>query len=159
MQKNKSQWRSGLKSFNMACLEGIREVMRKLYCGKGPNENFWNELECVLKCNPKNREWKRMEGENILGEVWIQDIGAFYHKHTVHRFSYLYVQSQGLAVAEHGHEELFHDGKQVKKLSEWYIFPDGRIEFCRRGETHKLVNNYTEPIYVLSIKVGSNAIS
>ncbi len=159
MKLYKSQWRSDLRSFNRACLEEIREEMCKFYWGEGPNKSFWDELECILKCIPRNRVWEMMQGENIQGEVWSQPIGAFYHKHTVHRFSYLYVQSQGLAVAEHGHEEPFHDGKQVKKLSEWYIFPDGRMEFCKKGETHKLINNYGKPIYVLSIKVGSNAVS
>ena len=98
-----------------------------------------------------------MENDDVvLGEVWSQPIGEFYYKNTVHRFAYLYVESQGLAIADHGHEEPVHGGEQVRKIKEWYVFPDGRMELCRKDCKHRLVNNYGKPIYVLSVKIGSN---
>ena len=66
------------------------------------------------------------------------------------------MESQGLAIARHGHEELVHGGKQIRKIKEWYIFPDGKMSFCGKDETHELVNIYGKPIYVLSINVSSN---
>ena len=98
------QQRKDLQPFNMACLKKIRKLRGK----RDPLKLFWDELEMVLKCNhPKINEWERMaNNEIILGEVWSRRIGEFYYKHTVHRFTYLYVESQGLAIAEHGHEDL-----------------------------------------------------
>ena len=103
-----------------------------------------------------------------------------YH-HTVHRFAWLYVKDTGEVIGEHGHEEPVNNGKskgkqskgkqtkgkkikgkkikskQTKKFKEWYVFPDGTIAVCPRGKTHRLVNSFGKPIYVLSIKVGSNS--
>lgn len=153
------QIRKDLKPFDMAKVHEFRKLMRNMYWDNGPNKIFWDELECILKCKPKNYEWERMENDDIvLGKVWSQPIGEFYHKHTVHTFSYLYVESQGLAIAEHGpHEKLIHGGKQVAKVKEWYIFPDGRMELCKKDCTHKLVNDYGGPIYVISLKISSSA--
>ncbi len=152
------QERKDLKPFGLGRLKEIRKIMKERYCGNGPNASFWDELESILYHKPKSYEWERMENDEIvLGEVWSQPIGEFHYKHTVHQFTYLYVESQGLVIADHGHEEPFHGGKQIKKIREWYIFPDGRIELCRKDETHKLVNNYGKPIYVISLKVSSNA--
>lgn len=154
-----TQVRKDLKPFDMARLNEFRKLMSDKYGGEGPNKSFWDELECILKCNPKSYEWERMvNNEMVLGEVWSQPIGEFYYKNTVHRFSYLYVESQGLAISEHGHEEPFHDGKQIIKVWEWYIFPDGKMELCKKDCTHKLVNDYGKPIYVISLKICSNAI-
>ena len=163
MRVNMRQVRKDLKPFDMARLNEFRKLMSDMYWGEGPNKSFWDELERVLKCNPKSYEWSRMvNDEVVLGEVWCQHIGEFWHMNTVHIFSYLYVESQGLAIAEHGqehgHEEPFHNGKQVIKASEWYIFPDGKMELCKKDCTHKLVNEYGEPIYVISLKICSNAI-
>ena len=46
--------------------------------------------------------------------------------------------------------------KQIRKIKEWYVFPDGTIELCRKDEKHSLVNNFGKPIFVLSIKSYSN---
>ena len=51
----------------------------------------------------------------------------------------------------HGHEELANGGKQKRKIKEWYVFPDGRVEVCDKGQLHRLVNDYGMPIYVLSV--------
>lgn len=152
------QLRNDLRPFDMNCLEIIRRFRSEMYCG-GNNRTFWDELEYILKSDgySQSNEWERMENDDIvLGEVWTQPIGEFYYKNTVHKFAYLYVESQGLAIARHGHEEPVHGGEQVRKIKEWYIFPDGKMRFCGKDETHELINSYGEPIYVLSIKISSN---
>lgn len=152
------QTRKDLKPFDMASLEEIKKIRGEMYCG-GDNRLFWDELESILKSAnySQSNEWERMNNDDVvLGEVWSQPIGEFNYKNTVHRFAYLYVESQGLAIAKHGHEEPVHGGKQVRKIKEWYVFPDGRMELCRKDRKHKLVNNYRKPIYVLSVKIGSN---
>lgn len=149
------QQRKDLRPFNMARLKEIRKVRGRR---RDSFQSIWDELEMVLKCkHPKSNEWERMDNDDVvLGEVWSQHIGEFYYKHTVHRFTYLYVESQGLAIGKHGHNEPANGGKQVRKVKEWYIFPDGKIYFCVKDELHKLVNNYGHPIYVLSVKISSN---
>ena len=132
------QQRKDLQPFDMNRLEEIRKLRSEMYCG-GNNKLFWDELEAVITSESytQSDEWERMDNDDVvLGEVWSQPIGEFYYKNTVHRFAYLYVESQGWA--------------------EWYVFPDGRMELCRKYLTHKLVNNFGKPIYVLSIKIGSN---
>lgn len=138
----------------MVRLKKIREVRGE----KDPFWAFWNELEDVLKCKkPKSNEWKQMDNDDIvLGEVWTQSIGEFYYKHRVHKFSYLYVASQGLVIDMHGHDEPANGGKQVRKTKEWYFYPDGAVYFCDKGEKHVLFNPYNHPIYVLSVKACSN---
>ena len=151
--------RKDLKPFDKNQLNEIRKIMRNKHWTEGPNKSFWDELECILNCSQKSYEWEQIERDDtVLGEVWSQPIGKFYHKHTVHEFTYLYVESQGVVIAQHGHEEPFHDGKQTKKIREWYIFPDGTMELCKKGCTHHLVNNTGKPIYVISLKIGSNAV-
>ena len=143
-----------LRPFNMARLKDIQKV-RGMY---DPFQSFWDELEIVLKCkHPKSNEWERMDNDDVvLGEVWSQSIGQIYYKHTVHKFSYLCVVSQGLAIGMHGHNEPANGGKQIRKIKEWYVFPDGMIYFCDKGEEHRLFNKYDHPIYVLSVKICSN---
>ena len=146
--------RKVLHQFNAKRLKEIRKL-RGTY---DAFQSFWDELETVLKCkHPKSNEWERMDNDDVvLGEVWSQNIGEFYYKHTVHRFSYLYVESDGLAIAEHGHEEPVNNGNQRRKVKEWYIFPDGTISPCGKDEKHRLFNNYGKPIYVLSVKISGN---
>lgn len=145
------QQRNDLRPFNMALLKEIRKVRGK----RDPFKSFWDELEEILKYkDSESNEWERMNNDDIvLGEVWSQPIGEYYYKHNVHKFSYLYVESQGLAIAEHGHEEPVNGGNQVRKVREWYIFPDGTMAVCRKGEKHSLLNDYGKPIYVISIKI------
>jgi len=152
--------RFDLQQFNLAGLREIRKVRRKIHRYGDPYELFWNEIEAVLRTKPPylENEWQKLEKDFVIGEVWSQPIGEFYYNHTVHRFSYLYVESSGVAIEEHGHEEPANGGKQMRKMKEWYIFPDGRSELCSKGETHRLVNNYGKPIYVLSIKIGGKGI-
>lgn len=152
------QTRNDLQTFNMACLRKIRKIRRKKYLFSDPYELFWNELEAILRTkHPSQRsEWEKLENNQvILGEVWSQPIGEFYYNHTVHKFTYLYIGSEDLAIAEHGHEEPANNGKQVKKIKEWYVFPDGTMSMCAKDEKHKLFNHYGEPIYVLSVKISS----
>ncbi len=140
--------------FNMARLKEVRKLRGK----RDSYKSFWDELEIVLKCkNPQNNEWERMENDDvILGEVWSQTIGEFYYKHTVHKFSYLYVKSQGLVIGSHDHNEPANGGKQTRKSKEWYFFPDGTSFLARKGEKHHLINNDDKPIYVISVKISSN---
>lgn len=140
--------------FNKARLKEIRRLRGK----HDAFQSFWDELEILLKCkHPKSNDWERMENDDVvLGEVWSQTIGEIYYKHTVHKFSYLYVKSQGLAIGVHGHNEPANGGKQTRKVKEWYIFPDGSIYFCGKDEYHQLYNKYDKPIYVLSVKISSN---
>lgn len=143
-----------LMPFNQARLNEIRRLRGK-YDGF---QSFWDELEIVLKCkHPKSNKWERMENDYVvLGEVWKQTIGEIYYKHTVHRFSYLYVKSHGLVIGRHGHNEPANEGKQTRKVKELYIFPDGLISVCGKDQEHQLYNKYDKPIYVLSVKISSN---
>lgn len=143
-----------LLPFNKVRLKELRRVRGK----KDAFKSFWDELETVLKCkHPRSNEWERMEKDDIVvGEVWSQVIGEFYYKHTIHKFSYLYVESQGLAIDYHGHNEPANNGKQTRKTKEWYVFPDGSIQFCGKNSQHRLYNDYDKPIYVISIKISSN---
>ena len=143
-----------LRSFDMICLKKIREGGGEYNTLK----SFLDELEVVLKDNvSESNRWERMENDEIvLGKVWRQYIGNYYYKHTVHKFSYLYVGTSGLAIDWHGHEETANYGKQIRKVEEWYVFPDGKVLFCGKGEKHRLFNKFDKPIYVLSVKVCSN---
>lgn len=142
-----------LLPFNMASLKAIKKLRGK----RDPFKTFWEELEAVLKCkHPKSNKWEQMEGDVILGEVWSQTIGEFYYKHKVHKFSYLYVKTQGLAIGRHGHNESANRGRQTRKVKEWYVFPDGSMHFCGKDQFHQLYNGYDGPIYVLSVKISRN---
>lgn len=155
MQKH----RKDLQPFDMKRLNEIRELRRgdKCYFSAGANSSFWDELECILKCNPKSHIWVRKDNDDtVLGEVWYQRVGEFYYKHTVHKFEYMYVESEDLVIDWHGHNEQIHGGKQVKKTREFYIFPDGRIKMCGKDCEHRLINDFGKPIYVLSLKICSN---
>ena len=152
------QQRKDLQPFNMARLNEIREVRKKrrrMMRGDS-HEVFWSELEAILHTKEQStkNEWEQLENEFVRGKVWTQPIGNFYYHCTVHEYSYLYVESDGLAVDEHGHERRVHGGRNIQKIKEWYIFPDGSIEMCDKDEKHKLVNNYGHPIYVISLKVS-----
>lgn len=153
------QQRKDLQSFNMERLKEIRKLRSKMYCG-GDNKLFWDELEAIITSEDyaQSEEWERMDNDDVvIGEVWSQPIGEFYYKHNVHKFAYLYIESQGLAIREHGHSELVHNGERYRReFTEWYVFPDGSMELCRKYFTHSLKNNFGKPIYVLSIKIGSN---
>ncbi len=150
MEKNQ-QLRKDLQSFDMRRLNEIRKARKgnKCYLSAGANSSFWDELECILKCNPKNHVWTRKENDEVvLGEVWCQRVGEYYYKHTVHVFEYMYVASEDLVIDWHGHD---------KKIREFYIFPDGKIKMCGKDCKHRLINDYGKPIYVLSLKICSNA--
>lgn len=151
--------RKDLKAFSLTQLNKIRELIsQRNYGFDGPDKWLFDELECVLHCNQKSFEWERMEGDMILGEVWRQRIGEYYHKHSVHRFEYMYVKDCLKVIDEHGpHREPVHRGSQYKKVREFYIFPDGTVKLCRKDETHYLFNPYGEPIYVISVKIGSKS--
>lgn len=147
------------ETFNLERLAELRKVRReneRSYWLEDPYSCFWNELEFLLGLKKEIGSWEKLEGEDIKGDVWTQKIGDFYHKRMVHRFSCLYVESQGEVIAEHGHEEPANGGKQRRKIKEWYVFPDGTTEVCNKDQKHKLVNNFGKPIYVLSIKVCRN---
>lgn len=150
-----------LRTFDMDCLNEMRQIMQDRYQSKGPNYSFWNELEAILQFGTEKQKWiKKPKHGVVLGNVWECSIGGFYYKHTVHQFAYLYAEydpKQKVVIDSHRHQEPFHDGKQVKKIKEWYIFPDGKVEFCDKYEFHKLVNDYGKPIYVISVKSMSNA--
>lgn len=156
------QHRKDLQPFDMKRLNEIRKLRKgnKCYFSAGANSSFWDELECILKCNPKSHMWAKKDNDDIvLGEVWYQRVGEFYYKHTVHKFEYMYVESvesEELVIGWHGHEEEVNHGKQTKKIREFYIFPDGRIEMCGKDCKHRLINNYGKPFYVLSLKICSN---
>lgn len=156
------QHRKDLQPFDMKCLNEIRKLRKgnKCYFSAGANSSFWDELECILKCNPKSHTWAKKDNDDIvLGEVWYQRVGEFYYKHTVHKFEYMYVESvesEELVIGWHGHEEKVNNGKQTKKIREFYIFPDGKIEMCGKDCKHRLINDYGKPIYVISLKICNN---
>lgn len=150
--------RTDLKPFDMECLEEIREKRRKMN-GGGQDRQFFEELELILKDKQLNHEWSLMpKDEKVLGEVWSQPIGNRIYERNVHKFEYIYTPTQGLVIDRHGHTQKVNKGKQQDmKIKEWYIFPDGTIKMCRKDKEHVLINNYGEPIYVISVKVmGAN---
>lgn len=154
-----TQLREDPKPFDMEKLNEIRKLRASMYCGRD-NWLFWKELEAILEDNgSETKEWTKLEKDDVvLGDVWTQPIGVFYYKNTVHTYSYLYVETpEGLVIDEHGHSELVHDGRDVKKTKEWYIFPDGRMEMCGKDDTHKLRNNFRKPIYVISLKITNRS--
>ena len=111
------QQRKDLQPFDMNRLEEIRKLRSEMYCG-GNNKLFWDELEAVITSESytQSDEWERMDNDDVvLGEVWSQPIGEFYYKNTVHRFAYLYVESQGLVIGEHGHSEQVHEGRMYRR--------------------------------------------
>lgn len=144
------------RNFTEKDLISIREKTGKPYWIGSPMDCFWEEIEAILRTT-KTSSWEKLRGPHIKGNVWQQDIGEYRHKHTVHQFAWIYTADPGEVIGEHGHEKPANRGKQVRKFKEWYIFPDGTIRVCSKGETHRLVNNYGGPINVLSIKVGSNS--
>lgn len=149
--------RTDLRPFNMAQLNQLRRRRQAMRNGKSPRE-FWNELEQILSSEDyiTSDVWERLKNDDVvLGEVWSQPIGTFSHKNKVHQYTYLYVQSSGLAIDEHSHEEEVHWGKHTMKMSEWYIFSDGRMELCRKNEKHKLINDSDDPIYVIAVRIRS----
>lgn len=100
-------------------------------------------------------EWKKneiilFENQGVKLEVNLKE------ETVVHKFEYLYVKSEGLVIDYHKHEESIHGGKQIMKIREFYIFPDGKIETCGKDCKHRLVNNYGKPIYVISLKISGN---
>ena len=149
--------RTDLKSFNMERLQRIRELRNEMYCG-GNNRLFLDELEHIITSADYNPTiWERKENNDIiLGEVWSQPIGIYRYLNTVHKYEDLYIASNGLVIGEHGHEELVHNNQDIRKIKEWYIFPDGSMQLCRKGETHKLIH-YGEPMYVISLKIWNHS--
>lgn len=143
--------RNDLQPFNMERVNEIREIRGE----RDSIKSFWNELEIILKNkDPTKNEWERMDNDEVVkGEVWSHPIGEFYYKNTVHIFSYLYVESQELAIDLHGHYEPANNGKQTRKVKEWYIFSNGKYTFCGKDCKHRLFNRSNGPIYVLSVKV------
>ena len=94
-----------------------------------------------------------------IDEVWEQNLGTIKYHKTIHTFSCMYVPNQGLAIREHGHNQLVHKDRNgdIKKTRELYIFyvPSSLVEmkFCGKDEKHQLCNNYGCPVYVISVKV------
>ena len=152
--------REDLRQFDMGCLNEIRQVICARYQGSLPNSSFFDELESILSMGTVDYKWvKKPKDEIVLGDVWECPIGQFYHNHTVHKFAYLYAEydpDQKVVIDFHRNEEKLEDGKQVRKIKEWYFFPDGKVEFCDKDKLHQLVNDYGKPIYVLSAKSMRN---
>lgn len=152
--------RDDLRQFDMECIEGVRQAMEAKYHGRIPNRSFLDELEQMLSVVTVSGEWVKKPKKGIVkGDVWECPIGSFQHNHTMHRFTYLYAEydpDQEVVIDFHGHEEKLKDGKRVKKIKEWYFFPDGKVEFCDKDKLHQLINDYGKPIYVISVKVMSH---
>lgn len=151
-----------LKKFDEKCLNEMRRIMEDRYGCAGPVKDFLDELKKMFSIGGTvSCQWVKKPKEGIVkGDVWECPIGQFYHKRRLHRFAYLYAEydpEKEVVIDSHGHQESFHGGKQGKKVKEWYIFPDGKVEFCDKDELHQLINNYGKPIYVISVKSMSNA--
>ena len=151
-----------LSSFiSLKSLYEIRRNMTSKHGGRCPNSSFFDELESIISNRTLEYQWVKKPKEGVVkGDVRECLIGKFYHKRTVHIFTCLYAEydpEQEVVIDSHGHEEKFPRGKKVKKIKEWYIFQDGKVEFCDKDELHQLVNDYGKPIYVISVKSMSNA--
>ncbi len=174
---------ANLRLFDLETLESFRKA-RKNVCGgkEGSNKAFFDELEYILKngrdCQyPKwvklgkdgiviakdfhQPEWVKLEKDAVvLGDVWQQEIGDVWHAKTRHHFSYLFIKSCYKAIDLHGpHEEKALGYHTPRNISEWYIFDDGTMEQCKKGDKHKLENRYDHPIFVLSVKISNNSHS
>lgn len=151
--------RTDLQSFGMAQLQELRKLRSNMHCG-GDNRLFFDELEDIIKRTDINflPAWERMDNNDIiLGEVWTQLIGYYRYKNTVHKYEYMYVLPRNsIVIGEHGHEELVHNGQQIRKIKEWYIFPNGNMTLCRKGHTHYLVH-HGEPMYLISLKIWNHS--
>lgn len=124
----------------------------------GENSSFFHELDSILQYNPKSSLWfKKEKNKVILGDVWFQAIGKYYHRHTVHVYEYMYIDSPGLVIDFHSHEKITHNGKQIIKITEFYIFEDGKVYMCPKDQQHALINTYGKSIYVISLKIDRNA--
>ena len=154
--------REDLRQFDMDCLNEIRQTMSIKHQGGIPHSIFFDELRSMLTLSEgaENRKWIKKPKEGVVkGDVWECLIGRFYYKHTVHIFTYLYAEydaEQEVVIDFHRHEEPIHGNKHVRKIKEWYFFPDGKVEFCDKDKLHQLVNDYGKPIYVLSAKSMRN---
>lgn len=153
-------YRKDLKPFDQNRLKEICTLQKgnAHYFDIGENSIFFRELECILKCNPKSSLWfKKDKNKVVLGNVWFQPIGKYYHKRTVHVYEYMYIDSQGLVIDYHFHEKRVNGGNQISKVTEFYIFEDGKIYMCPKDQQHALINTYGKPIYVISLKIERNA--
>lgn len=151
-----------LQPFNMAYLRKLRNIRQESLCKFGwgytqdPYDTFFFELGMILSITPRPcQPWIRYNKDNVIqGDAWHQRIGEFHYKHKVHRFEFLYAESNGCVIAEHGpHEEPANRGTQIRKIKELYFFPDGTVKVCNKDEKHSLYNHFDHPIYVLSVKI------
>ena len=166
--------RTDLKSFDMAQLQTLRKLRSNMYCG-GNNRLFFDELEDIITredYNP-NSTWERMKNDDIIsGEVWTQLIGYYRYKNTVHKYEYIYLLPRNVTfideyghekimercdISEHGHEEIVErcGCQQIRKIKEWYIFPNGIMRLCRKGQTHHLYH-HGKPMYLISLKIWNH---
>lgn len=160
------QERDDLKPFNMEQLEEIRRLRAKMYCG-GNHKVFMDELQLLMTiCKTTSlfagdvlfvpyggsKEWELLaKDETVVGDIWKRNIGVVYHKNTIHEFTYYYVESEGQVIEKHENKIQFED--HTTKVAEWYIFPDGNISYCRKGEKHELNNPYNKPFYLVLVQV------
>ena len=147
-----------MKTLNLDSIKEIRDLARK------KDRNYFifvDELEKILKTQ-KNGKWlkKPVDVSDVtIDEVWEQNLGTIKYHKTIHTFSCMYVPNQGLAIREHGHNQLVHKdcNGDIKKTRELYIIyvPSSLVEmeFCGKDEKHQLCNNYGCPVYVISVKV------
>lgn len=148
-----------IKTLNLEVVEDIRRLTKR---GEKKYFNFVDELEKILTKHTST-DWNKIPinypEDVVFGEVWEQKLGIIKYHKTVHTFSCMYVPNQGLAISRHGHNQLVHTTQHgdIKKTRELYIFyiPSSLVEmkFCGKDEMHELINNYGEPVYVISVKV------
>lgn len=153
--------RTDLKSFDRKMLSKLMDLRAQMYCG-GNNKLFFYELFNIIN-QPDYKPspiWERMENDDIiLGEVWTQLIGYYRYKNNVHKYEYLYVLPRnGIVIGEHGHEKIVErcGVQQIRKIKEWYIFPNGEMSLCRKGHTHHLIH-HGKPMYLISLKIWNHS--
>lgn len=120
-----------MKTLNLDSIKEIRDLARK----KDRNYfNFVDELEKILKTKKKGKWLKKPVdvSDVTIDEVWEQNLGTIKYHKTIHTFSCMYVPNQGLAIREHGHNQLVHKDRNgdIKKTRELYIFyvPSSLVE-------------------------------
>ena len=87
-------------------------------------------MHAKLNTKFKGKEYIKLElirngnvvDELTLNEVWEQKLGVIKYHKTTHTFSCMYVPNQGVAISKHSHNQLVHNGKNIKKTRELYIF-------------------------------------
>ena len=145
-----------MEDFTIKTLRKLKDSRMKLFnfpiCD--PYHDFLNDLHEIFKKRQNPRKWKDFESFETTGIVKIQSIGTITYKHTTHTFNYIYLAPNS-SIEEHLHIEYVNKGGQKKNVTEFLFYPNGLDKIIKPHESHKIENNSSQELYVLSVKVTS----